>query len=145
MTLRRIEQVVVHCAATRPTLDVGVKEIRQWHRQQDWSDIGYHWVVRRDGTVEAGRREELVGAHVLGHNQHTIGICLVGGLDSTGEPAPEFTPEQFASLRVLLTEILARYDLPDEAVLGHRDFPGVSKACPSFDVRQWWRTQEVRA
>jgi N-acetyl-anhydromuramyl-L-alanine amidase AmpD len=140
---RPITQLVVHCAATRPSLDVGVDEIRSWHRQQGWSDIGYHWVVRRDGTVEAGRREELIGAHVSGHNRESIGICLVGGLDAQGDPAPEFTPEQFASLRTLLNDLLAIYDLSDDAILGHRDFAGVSKACPSFDVRHWWRTGEI--
>jgi N-acetyl-anhydromuramyl-L-alanine amidase AmpD len=143
--MRPITQLVVHCAATRPSLDVGVDEIRSWHRQQGWSDIGYHWIVRRDGTVEQGRREELIGAHVSGHNRESLGICLVGGLDEHGDPAPEFTPEQFASLRVLLNDLLAKYDLSDDAILGHRDFPGVSKACPSFDVRHWWRTGEVTA
>jgi N-acetyl-anhydromuramyl-L-alanine amidase AmpD len=142
---RPITQLVVHCAATRPNLDVGVDEIRSWHRQQGWSDIGYHWVVRRDGSVEAGRREELIGAHVSGHNRDTLGICLVGGLDEHGDPAPTFTPEQFASLRTLANELLAKYDLSDDAILGHRDFPNVAKACPSFDVRHWWRTGEVIA
>jgi N-acetyl-anhydromuramyl-L-alanine amidase AmpD len=142
---RPITQLVVHCAATRPSLDVGVDEIRQWHRHQGWSDIGYHWVVRRDGTVEAGRREELIGAHVSGHNRESLGICLVGGLDEHGDPAPTFTEEQFASLRALLNDLLAKYDLSDDAILGHRDFPNVAKACPSFDVRHWWRTGEVIA
>jgi N-acetyl-anhydromuramyl-L-alanine amidase AmpD len=145
MSEREIKQLVVHCAATRPSLDVGVAEIRAWHRQQGWSDVGYHHVIRRDGTVEPGRREELVGAHVSGHNRDSIGICLVGGLDAEGEPAPTFTEEQFAALRGLLNDLLAKYDLSDDAILGHRDFPGVSKACPCFDVRHWWKTNEVIA
>jgi N-acetylmuramoyl-L-alanine amidase len=134
---RSTKYLVVHCSATRPSLDVGVKEIRQWHKNQGWSDIGYHYVIRRDGKVERGRAENLVGSHVAGHNANSIGICLVGGVNQKDFTKAEnnFTKEQFASLKTLLKTLSEKY--PGSVVLGHRDFPKVAKACPSFDARAW--------
>lgn len=133
---RQIDHLVVHCSATPPTADIGRKEIDRWHRERGWLMIGYHFVIRRDGTVETGRLVERVGAHVEGHNKHSIGICLVGGIDAKGKPENNFTHEQFKALRELLFGLLSY--CPEATVLGHRDFPGVAKACPSFDVGGWW-------
>ena len=129
--------LVVHCSATRPSLDVGVKEIRQWHKNQGWADIGYHFVIRRDGKVERGRAENLVGSHVAGRNSNSLGVCMVGGVNQNDFTKPEnnFTPAQFASLKTLLKMLSEKY--PGAVVLGHRDFPKVAKACPSFDARAW--------
>lgn len=129
--------LVVHCSATRPSLDVGVKEIRQWHKNQGWADIGYHFVIRRDGNVERGRAENLVGSHVAGRNSNSLGVCMVGGVNQNDFTKPEnnFTPAQFASLKTLLKMLSEKY--PGSVVLGHRDFPKVAKACPSFDARAW--------
>lgn len=132
---KETNHLVVHCSATPPTMDIGVKEITRWHRERGFLAIGYHFVVRRDGTVEKGRAEHLIGAHVEGHNKDSLGICLVGGVDAEGQPEDNFTPEQYAALRSLLDRLLAAY--PGAEVLGHRDFPRVSKACPSFDVKAW--------
>lgn len=129
--------LVVHCSATRPSMDVGAKEMRAWHKQKGWSDIGYHFVIRRDGRVEKGRAENLVGSHVAGRNANSIGVCLVGGVSEKNFLTAEnnFTPEQFASLKTLLATLVKKY--PGAVVLGHRDFPKVAKACPSFDARGW--------
>ena len=133
--------LVVHCSATKPSQDVGVEEIRRWHTDpppagRGWADIGYHFVIRRDGSAEVGRFTEDVGAHVEGHNAVSLGICLVGGLNEQGEAAPEYTAEQWNALRVVLLGLSGRW--PNAEVRGHRDFDGVKKACPSFDVREWW-------
>ncbi len=141
--MREIEMLVVHCAATKPKMDVGAGEIRKWHRDRGWSDIGYHYVIRRNGWIEKGRDDAVPGAHVAGHNKRTIGICLVGGIDEDGHPEPNFTEEQFKELRDLLNELLVKYDLVEDAIVGHRDFPGVGKACPSFNVQKWWKTGNV--
>lgn len=135
--------IAIHCAATPPSADIGAKEIRQWHRAKGWIDIGYHFVIRRDGRVEKGRPENVVGAHVEGHNSDSIGICLVGGVSegSPSKPQNNFTYAQFAALAELLRDLKTRY--PQADVRGHRDFPGVKKACPSFDVRQWLKTTNV--
>ena len=128
--------LVVHCSATRPSLDVGVKEIRQWHKNQGWADIGYHFVIRRDGKVERGRAENLVGSHVAGRNSNSLGVCMVGGVSQKDiKPENNFTPAQFASLKTLLKMLSEKY--PGSVVLGHRDLPKVAKACPSFDARAW--------
>lgn len=146
MTPRKsTKYLVVHCSATRPSLDVGAKEIRQWHKNQGWEDIGYHYVIRRDGKVEKGRAENLVGSHVKGFNATSVGVCMVGGVSQNDFTKPEnnFTKEQFASLKTLLTSLSAKY--PGAAVLGHRDFPRVAKACPSFDARSWAKKEGLPA
>lgn len=125
----------MHCAATKKTMDIGAKEITRWHEDRGWTTIGYHWVIRRDGTVEKGRREGSVGAHVAGHNADSIGICLVGGLSQTGFPEDNFTTAQRKALRKLINEILGRY--PGCRVLGHHDLDP-KKDCPCFNVPKWW-------
>lgn len=137
MLRKRTDFLVVHCAATPKHLDVGAEDIRMWHRDQGWSDIGYHFVIRRDGKVESGRPESEVGSGVYGHNYNTLHICLVGGIDRAGKSENNFTSSQFDSLKRLLTEKLKVY--PGAKVQGHRDFPGVSKDCPSFDTITWWK------
>lgn len=142
--MREITSIIVHCSATRPDMDIGVDEIRKWHtdpkpKGRGWSDIGYHYVIRRDGQIETGRPLQRPGAHAYGHNAHSIGVCLVGGVDGKGQPRKNFTPSQ---LRALRGHIQYHYDNYSSitTVLGHRDLPGVRKACPCFDVRTWlWR------
>lgn len=126
--------LVVHCAATKPTMDIGLREIRQWHRERGWLDIGYHYVIRRDGTVEVGRPQDVIGAHVEGHNSESLGICMAGGIDASGKPENNFTAAQFESLRALLDKLKADY--PSARIVGHRDLDP-KKACPSFDVASW--------
>jgi N-acetylmuramoyl-L-alanine amidase len=126
--------LVVHCAATKPTMDIGLREIRQWHRERGWLDIGYHFVIRRDGSVEKGRPQDVIGAHVEGHNYESLGVCLAGGINALGKPENNFTPEQFESLRSLLAKLKADY--PSAQVVGHRDLDP-KKACPSFNVASW--------
>lgn len=138
MNRKRTDHLVIHCSATRAIQDVGVREIRQWHRAQGWSDCGYHYVIRRSGKVETGRPVDSIGIHVKGHNVDSVGICLVGGLNNaTFKPENNYTPQQWESLKRLLTTLLKRY--PKAKVLGHRDFPGVQKACPCFNAKTWAR------
>lgn len=138
MTMRKSTNwIAIHCSATRPSQDVGVADIRKWHKAQGWSDIGYHFVIRRNGKIEKGRAVDAVGAHVAGFNASSVGICMVGGVSQKDFTKAEnnFTKEQFAALRSLLTWVSARY--PKAKVRGHRDFPKVNKACPSFDAIAW--------
>lgn len=137
----RTDYIVVHCAATPPTMDIGRAEIDRWHRQLGWLMIGYHFVIRRDGTIEKGRDEAVPGSHVAGYNANSVGICLVGGVDAKGKPQQNYTPQQYAALTKLLRELKGRY--PDAVVQGHRDFPKVAKACPCFDVRKWINENKV--
>lgn len=136
MARTKTDWIVIHCAATRPSMDVGAKEIRSWHKAKGWRDIGYHFVIRRDGRVEKGRGVAEIGSHVQGHNHNSVGVCLVGGVaDDTLGPQNNFTRAQWVSLKKLVGELVQQY--PQAKVLGHRDFPKVNKACPSFDAKQW--------
>lgn len=137
----RTDFIAVHCAATRPSQDIGRSEIDRWHRANGWAGIGYQYVIRRDGTLEVGRPLEAVGSHVQGFNEVSVGICLAGGVAEDGKtPEDNFTPAQKATLAGLLRVLKSTY--PKATVQGHRDFPKVAKACPSFDVKKWWSTQQ---
>lgn len=140
--MRKINWLVIHTAATRPSMDIGVKEIRQWHKAKGWSDIGYHYVIRRDGKIEKGRPESRVGAHVAGHNSDSIGICLVGGVNENLVPENNYTDAQWKSLENLLHKLAQKY--PEANVRGHRDFPNVHKACPCFDAEPWAASKGFR-
>ena len=129
---RVITDIVVHCTATVEGKDFTADDIRKMHKAQGWSDIGYHYVVRIDGTVENGRDVNLIGSHVAGHNSHSIGVVYVGGLDKNKKAKDTRTEEQKASLLSLLMDLRKLY--PNAKISGHRDFPGVAKACPCFDA-----------
>lgn len=137
MSIRRTtDLIVVHCSATKPTQDIGASEIRKWHVEDNgWSDIAYHEVIRRNGVIELGRPLHVAGAHARGHNSHSVGVCLVGGIDADGKPDDNFTDDQMDSLIVTLDYWKLIYT--NAEILGHRDLPGVAKACPSYDVIDW--------
>ena len=136
MNRKRTNWLVLHCSATRAIQDVGLREVTQWHRAQGWYGCGYHFIIRRSGKLETGRALESIGTHVKGHNTDSVGICLVGGLNNaTFKPENNYTPQQWDTLRKLLTGLLKKY--PKAKVLGHRDFAGVAKACPCFNAKTW--------
>ena len=131
--MRKITLIVVHCSAVRPDQTSSAAQIDSWHRKErHWKlGIGYHYVVRRDGTIEPGRPEEQIGAHCLNHNAHSIGFCYEGGLDIRGQPADTRTAEQKQAMRQLLEELHGRY--PRALIVGHHDLnPG--KPCPCYDA-----------
>ena len=146
--------IVVHCSATKPSLDIGRREIREWHIAKGWSDVGYMAVVRRNGLIEFGRHFDDIGAHVAGANSYSTGVCLVGGLTEAGAAPLEafafdtlFTEEQEHALVDLLQVLLAAY--PDALIVGHRDLsPDANhdgkidkweylKSCPGFSVSEF--------
>lgn len=128
---RTINELIVHCTATAEGKDYTTSQIRDWHLARGFSDIGYHYVIYRDGSVHAGRAESKIGAHCTGHNSHSIGVCYVGGCASDGTtPKDTRTPEQKAALVRLLKDLKSKY--PKATIHGHREF--ANKACPSFDA-----------
>lgn len=135
----KTDYIVVHCSATPPDRDIGVKDIERWHRGQGYIAVGYHFVIKRDGVIEEGRPESVVGAHAKGVNESSIGICLVGGVDKGMKPEDNFTNDQMNSLATLIDMLQTRYK--DAEVIGHRDVPNTNKACPSFDAKGWWASQ----
>lgn len=141
--VRPINEIIVHCTATpaawmdgKPT-SAKVSEVRLWHtRDRGWKDIGYHFLIDRDGTIAKGRPLEQIGAHVQGHNTGTIGISLIGGHGSFSfDPfAKNFTPQQDRAARMLIADLRARF--PDiRRISGHNEY--AAKACPGFSVAKW--------
>lgn len=129
--MRKITKIIVHCTATPEGRAVSVAQVDAWHKERGFRCIGYHYLVGLDGTVTAGRPEQEMGAHCLGHNYESIGVCFVGGLDRvTGEPKDTRTPAQRSALRRLVEQLRDRY--PGATVHGHREF--AAKACPCFDI-----------
>lgn len=151
--MRNITTIIVHCSATRAdwmagrTLADKVDEIRRWHvEERGWSDIGYNYVIDRDGTVAIGRDRdhdgdtfEEIGAHVQGHNIESLGVCLIGGHGSAATDAfsDNFTPAQDRALRELIDKIETK--LGDMTIAGHNDY--AAKACPGFKVDRWLHSE----
>ena len=130
--MRKINRIIIHCTATPEGRDHTAKEIDRWHREKGWASIGYHFVIRLDGTVENGRPIEQVGAHVKGHNEDSIGIVYVGGCDKNMKPKDTRTPAQREALLETVTNLQESY--PRATVHGHNEFDK-GKACPSFNVQ----------
>lgn len=129
--MRKIDEIIVHCTATPEGRDVTVGQVTQWHRARGFRTIGYHYLIGLDGRVHKGRPEPEVGAHCLGHNARSIGVCYVGGIDAdTLRPKDTRNAAQRAALEHLVGELMARY--PGATLHGHREF--AAKACPCFDV-----------
>lgn len=152
--MRFIDEIIIHCSATKLSQTVDTNVIRKWHTKpkseggRGWSDIGYHLVIERDGEIQLGRPLERIGAHCKGHNKTSVGICLVGGLNEAGEPDNNFSDVQFDYLEKLIISLRVSY--PDiKSVKGHRDYsPDRNndgkitpdewfKVCPCFDVGEW--------
>jgi len=144
--MRYINQIFVHCSFTKPRDPnqhplIGVNAIRKWHTDpkpagRGWRDIGYHFVIKRDGTLQFGRPLEQSGAHARGFNKASIGICMVGGMDKrTGKAVNDYTDKQWQTLRIVVAGLVHQF--PDSEVLGHNDVTN-AKTCPNFDVKKWW-------
>ena len=168
-----INKIVVHCSATqngrslRTKTQTAAERIDDWHKKRGFQraaklvnlfnphlkHVGYHFIIDTDGTVEAGRQVGETGAHVKGHNLHSIGICLVGGISIDGKHFGRYTERQWRTLHNLLRELESQY--PDARICGHRDLsPDLNgdgkitrnewlKACPCFDVAEWRSSGEI--
>ena len=135
---RTIHYLVIHCSATPEGREHTAKDIYLWHRQRGFNEIGYNYIIRLDGAIEGGRDVDKIPAHVTNHNKDSIGICYIGGIDkNTLRPKDTRTAEQKEALKKLLTELKALY--PEAEILGHRDFPGVAKACPCFNAKDEYK------
>lgn len=130
--MRNINKLIIHCSATPEGRNVTVEDITAWHKQRGFQTIGYHYIIYLDGSVHIGRNESEIGAHTLGQNANSIGICYIGGTDADFKPKDTRTPEQKETLIKLVDKLKLKY--PDATVHGHNEF--ANKACPSFDVRK---------
>ena len=136
---RKIKFIVLHCTATQP--EATVKAIQNyWRETLKWNNPGYHFIIERDGEVIQLQHIEKIANGVAGNNEHAIHISYIGGIDRKGKPIDNRTTPQKDAMFDKVVELTERY--PDAKVVGHRDFPGVRKACPSFDVRTWIESYE---
>lgn len=126
--------ITVHCSATSPKQDIGEADIRRWHKKKGWRDVGYHFVIRRNGDVELGRPLSQTGAHVKGHNKGNIGVCMVGGCNTELQPEDNFTLAQRKALFGLMAALQEQFLISDENVKRHKDW-GVNKTCPVMKIK----------
>lgn len=138
--MRTINLIVIHCSATKEGKDFKASDIDKWHKQRGFKKIGYHYVIDLDGTVERGRQDSEIGAHVTGKNKNSIGICYIGGLDEKGNPKDTRTKEQKEALWDLLRILLTKY--PKAQIHGHNTF--ANKACPCFNVEKEYNIINLR-
>ena len=140
--MRPINEIIVHCSYTKPGMNIGADWIRKIHvEEKHFNDIGYHIIIRRDGTFENGRTIDKIGAHCYRHNRNSIGICLVGGMSTNNKPENNFTPEQFVELKQTI-KFLKKL-LPDiNKISGHKDYS--KKDCPCFNVDQLENHEEEK-
>lgn len=131
--MREIKEIILHCSATREGKEYHARDIDRWHKDKGWDCIGYHYVITLDGQIEKGRDEAKAGAHALGHNQDSIGICYIGGLDAEGNPKDTRTNRQRYALGVLLGQLLYKY--PNARIIGHNEV--AKKHCPCFDAVEY--------
>lgn len=129
--MRKIKQIIIHCSDSKVSSGHDIHDIRSWHREKGFNDVGYHYVILPDGTVQTGRPLDVMGAHCQGRNAESIGICYIGGKDEQGNHADTRTAEQREILRLLVKQLKERF--PGVTVHGHREF-NRQRDCPCFDV-----------
>ena len=133
---RNIKEIIIHCSATPEGKDFTTAQIKQWHLARGFSDIGYHYVIYRDGSIHTGRDESVSGAHCTGHNTISIGVCYIGGVASDGKtPKDTRTDAQKAALVKLLKQLKAKY--PQAKIYPHYKF--AAKACPCFNAEEEYK------
>jgi len=130
---RKIDTIFIHCSDTRTDQNFGVKDFRKWHMEErGWSDVGYHYVIRLNGTIEEGRPLHRIGAHAgKRHNSGSIGICFEGGLTPAGEKWDEPLKAQLIALGKLLQMIQPVYGIL--RIRGHYEVS--TKSCPNFNIK----------
>lgn len=133
--MRDINKIILHCSATKEGQEFNVNDIRDWHKQRGFTDVGYHYIILLDGTIQEGRDIRTIGAHCKGLNYGSIGICYIGGLDENGKGKDTRTQEQKESLLKLIDELLITYDLSIDNVFCHYQF--AKKLCPCFRIEDF--------
>jgi len=128
--MRQINKIIIHCSATPEGRKTSAEEIKSWHLERGFSDIGYHYIIHLDGSISYGRNIDKIGAHSRGQNKMSIGVCYIGGLDECLDPKDTRTPQQKESLLILLKTLKKLHS--KSVIYGHRDFS--EKACPSFNA-----------
>ena len=133
--MRTINKVIIHCAGTKTNQNFDVSNIDQWHRDRGWSEIGYHYYIKLDGTIQQGRDLKRVGAHCAGYNSSSVGVCLEGGKNPDGSKWDMCTRRQEYSVEKLLKKLGKQF--PEITLHGHYEF-SKTKSCPNFDINKFY-------
>ena len=128
------DTIVIHCTQTPKDMEVDVEKVTQWHKDRGFDTIGYHYLIKRDGTLQVGRDEDVVGAHAVAVNGTSIGVALVGGGTADMGWENNFNSEQLDTLKSIILKLKDKHDI--EKIIGHYQVEE-SKKCPSFDVPGW--------
>ena len=128
------DTIVIHCTQTPKDMDIDVDKVTQWHKDRGFDTIGYHYLIKRDGTLQEGRQQDEVGAHAVAVNGTSIGVALAGGGNADKGWENNFTPIQFETLKSILLKLKDKYNI--EKIIGHYQVDD-KKECPSFDVPGW--------
>ena len=132
--MRKVNKIIIHTTATPEGREHDVADIRRWHLKRGFNDIGYHYLIHIDGTIEEGRPINKQGAHCSGQNRGSIGICYVGGMSKDMKKAKDTrTQAQKESLIKLMHELIYKYN-KDMTIHGHNEY--ANKSCPSFIVKE---------
>ena len=134
--MRKIDKIIVHCSATPKGKHFSADTIRSWHLERGFSDIGYHYIVHLDGTMEYGRMVDVQGAHCKGENKSSIGVCYIGGMDENMKEWEDTRTEEQSATLVDLLSLLKKFH-PNAEIYGHRDFS--TKMCPSYDAKEEYK------
>lgn len=132
--MREINEIIIHCSATKEGLDINSSTIREWHKARGWSDIGYHFVIRIDGTIEKGRDINRIGSHCKGKNTNSIGICYVGGVSKDGKTNMDTRTEEQRKSLISLVNALKIVFSDIDTISGHNEYS--KKDCPCFNVKE---------
>ena len=136
MSPASVSYLILHCSATRETRDYAPEQLRRDHLARGFIEVGYHFYIRKDGTLTQHRRLNEVGAHCRPFNRCSIGICYEGGLDANSKPKDTRTLKQRAALLALLLDLKQKF--PKAVIRGHNEMPGaVPKACPCFSSKEY--------
>jgi len=136
------DTIAIHCSATPATMDIGVEKIKEWHvKDNGWDDVGYHFIITRNGLVESARPEEMQGAHAPKVNHRSIGVCMIGGSDTNGDWSNNFTDEQWVTLKSLLLNLTKKYEI--KKIIGHYQVDD-KKKCPSFNVPEYLEENDLQ-
>ena len=138
--MREIKYIVLHCTATQPSATVEAIQ-RYWREEKKWKAPGYHYIISANGGVKQLADENSITNGVAGYNGISIHVSYIGGIDKAGAAEDTRKPVQLIAMKKLVRGLKARY--PAARIQGHRDFPGVKKDCPSFDVREWLKKEGI--
>jgi N-acetylmuramoyl-L-alanine amidase len=132
--MRNIQYIVIHCTATQPSASIAAIQ-NYWQTTLGWKNPGYHYILPTDGSILQLLDESLIANGVAGYNHACIHLSYIGGVNEHNIPTDTRTLNQHSAMYYLIKVLRAKYPLA--IIQGHRDFPGVHKACPSFDVKSW--------